>query len=140
MEENQCKPNTCLYWTQKLVTRRFGLDRFVLYQLNSNAWLIHRHSGNRLQDITLNIICFTEDESKLLEEVTTSMATSRLRMRDPFIGGLPKLDTTRGLLSNQNTPRMSNTSSLGIWFYHVLWRVCCEDKFVIGHLIFDWWQ
>lgn len=55
---------------------------------------------------------YLEDESKLLEEITTNMATSRLRMRDPFNGGLPKLDTTRGLLSNQNTPRMSNTSSL----------------------------
>lgn len=41
------------------------------------------------------------------------MATARMKIRDPFIGGLPKLDTTRGLLSNQNTPRMSNTSSLG---------------------------
>lgn len=55
---------------------------------------------------------YNEDESKLLEEITTNMATARMKMRDPFIGGLPKLDTSRGLLSNQNTPRMSNTSSL----------------------------
>ncbi|CAG2231549.1 unnamed protein product [Mytilus edulis] len=55
---------------------------------------------------------YSEDESRLLEEITTNMATARMKIRDPFIGGLPKLDTTRGLLSNQNTPRMSNTSSL----------------------------
>ncbi|CAC5409943.1 unnamed protein product [Mytilus coruscus] len=55
---------------------------------------------------------YSEDESRLLEEITTNMATARMKLRDPFIGGLPKLDTTRGLLSNQNTPRMSNTSSL----------------------------
>ncbi|XP_052088936.1 UBX domain-containing protein 11-like isoform X5 [Mytilus californianus] len=54
----------------------------------------------------------SKDESRLLEEITTNMATARMKLRDPFIGGLPKLDTTRGLLSNQNTPRMSNTSSL----------------------------
>lgn len=55
---------------------------------------------------------YSEDENKLLEEITSNMATARMKMRDPFIGGLPKLDTTRGKLSNHNTPRMSNASSL----------------------------
>lgn len=35
---------------------------------------------------------YSEDESKLLEEITTSMAASRLKARDPFNGGLPRMD------------------------------------------------
>lgn len=35
----------------------------------------------------------TEDESKLLDEVTTGMASSRMKGRDPFVGGLPKIES-----------------------------------------------
>jgi len=35
-------------------------------------------------------IC-TDDESKLLEEITGGMASARIKTRDPFNGGLPKL-------------------------------------------------
>ena len=30
---------------------------------------------------------YSEDESKLLEEITTNMAASRIKARDPFTGG-----------------------------------------------------
>ncbi|XP_052244196.1 UBX domain-containing protein 11-like isoform X3 [Dreissena polymorpha] len=34
---------------------------------------------------------YTDDESKLLEEITGTMASQRIKTRDPFLGGLPKL-------------------------------------------------
>lgn len=37
---------------------------------------------------------YSEDESKLLEEITTSMAASRIKARDPFGGGLPKMEAS----------------------------------------------
>ncbi|XP_053397446.1 UBX domain-containing protein 11-like isoform X2 [Mercenaria mercenaria] len=42
---------------------------------------------------------YSDDESKLLEEITGGMASQRLRTRDPFSGGLPKLPDV--------SPRMS---------------------------------
>ncbi|XP_071113970.1 UBX domain-containing protein 11-like [Haliotis cracherodii] len=36
---------------------------------------------------------YSEDESKLLDEVTTGMASSRMKGRDPFVGGLPKIES-----------------------------------------------
>ena len=38
----------------------------------------------------LSCCCFfSDDESKLLDEITGGMATSRMKSRDPFSGGLP---------------------------------------------------
>ena len=33
----------------------------------------------------------TDDENKLLDEITGGMASQRLKKRDPFLGGLPKV-------------------------------------------------
>lgn len=34
---------------------------------------------------------YSEDESKLLEEITGGMASSRVKSQDPFVSGLPKI-------------------------------------------------
>ncbi|XP_048769463.1 UBX domain-containing protein 11-like isoform X2 [Ostrea edulis] len=56
---------------------------------------------------------YSEDESRLLEEITHNMATSRLKAAhartDPFQGGLPKLDTTRSHVTHSTpVPRVNN--------------------------------
>ncbi|XP_033741236.1 UBX domain-containing protein 11-like isoform X2 [Pecten maximus] len=56
---------------------------------------------------------YTEDESKLLEEITSNMANHRIKTRDPFAGGLPKLDNLRHPHLAHNSPRTSNPGSLG---------------------------
>ncbi|XP_033741239.1 UBX domain-containing protein 11-like isoform X5 [Pecten maximus] len=55
---------------------------------------------------------YTEDESKLLEEITSNMANHRIKTRDPFAGGLPKLDNLRHPHLAHNSPRTSNPGSL----------------------------
>ncbi|XP_060063648.1 UBX domain-containing protein 11-like isoform X2 [Ylistrum balloti] len=55
---------------------------------------------------------YTEDESKLLEEITNNMASHRIKTRDPFAGGLPKLDNLRHPHLAHNSPRTSNPGSL----------------------------
>ncbi|XP_064617587.1 UBX domain-containing protein 11-like [Liolophura sinensis] len=54
---------------------------------------------------------YTDDEHKLLDEITSSMASSRPRgMRDPFLGGLPKpSDASSG---RSNVSRGSNSNSV----------------------------
>ncbi|XP_069130862.1 UBX domain-containing protein 11-like isoform X3 [Argopecten irradians] len=56
---------------------------------------------------------YTEDESKLLDEITNNMANHRIKTRDPFSGGLPKLDNLRHPHLAHNSPRTSNPGSLG---------------------------
>ncbi|XP_021354051.1 UBX domain-containing protein 11-like isoform X3 [Mizuhopecten yessoensis] len=56
---------------------------------------------------------YTEDESKLLGEITSNMASQRIKTRDPFGGGLPKLDNLRHPHLAHNSPRTSNPGSLG---------------------------
>lgn len=55
---------------------------------------------------------FLDDESRLLDEITHNMATSRLKAAhraDPFHGGLPKLDTARSQATHNNpVPRVNN--------------------------------
>nr|XP_022289531.1 UBX domain-containing protein 11-like isoform X2 [Crassostrea virginica] len=56
---------------------------------------------------------YSDDESRLLEEITHNMATSRLKATqraDPFHGGLPKLDTTRSHPTHNigPVPRINN--------------------------------
>ena len=41
--------------------------------------------------ITCDILSITDDEHKLLDEITGGMVSQRLKTRDPFIGGLPKV-------------------------------------------------
>ncbi|KAK7478069.1 hypothetical protein BaRGS_00030675 [Batillaria attramentaria] len=57
---------------------------------------------------------YSEDESKLLEEITTSMAASRIQARDPFSGGLPRMDESPNpslLTSNNNADHQGGNSS-----------------------------
>nr|XP_011429080.2 UBX domain-containing protein 11 isoform X3 [Crassostrea gigas] len=55
---------------------------------------------------------YSDDESRLLDEITHNMATSRLKAAhrtDPFHGGLPKLDTARSQATHNNpVPRVNN--------------------------------
>ncbi|XP_062604679.1 UBX domain-containing protein 11-like [Saccostrea cucullata] len=56
---------------------------------------------------------YSEDESRLLDEITTNMAASRLKgshtRADPFHGGLPKLDTSRPHVTHSTpVPRINN--------------------------------
>ena len=37
----------------------------------------------------INYGLFSDDEGKLLDEITGGMATNRMKSRDPFAGGLP---------------------------------------------------
>lgn len=62
----------------------------------------------------------TEDEGKLLEEITHSMANQRMRKQDPFTGGLPKLSRHPHLPFN--SPRTSNTSTLGKYMMYTKYR------------------
>ncbi|XP_067676082.1 UBX domain-containing protein 11-like [Haliotis asinina] len=49
--------------------------------------------GNGQRPVPFRNPEYSEDESRMLEEVTSSMASSRLKGRDPFAGGLPKIDS-----------------------------------------------
>ncbi|XP_041352482.1 UBX domain-containing protein 11-like [Gigantopelta aegis] len=58
---------------------------------------------------------YTEDENKLLDEITTDMATSRIKERDPFLGGLPKLNvrhTSYNSTGSNSTAKNSVASSV----------------------------
>ncbi|KAJ8315413.1 hypothetical protein KUTeg_007563 [Tegillarca granosa] len=58
---------------------------------------------------------YSVDEKSLLEDITTNMASSRLKKNDPFRGGLPKLEEPgRGAnFMAHHSPRGSNQGGLG---------------------------
>ncbi|KAL3882584.1 hypothetical protein ACJMK2_028914 [Sinanodonta woodiana] len=56
---------------------------------------------------------YTDDESKLLDEITGHMSSQRLKVRDPFVRGLPKLDTSRSSHAGGTTHRSGVGSSNG---------------------------
>jgi hypothetical protein len=65
---------------------------------------------------------YVDDESKLLEEITGGMASQRLKTRDPFTGGLPKLPDLSPRMAQgfgtANTHRTSGRS--GVHFCLIL--------------------
>lgn len=56
---------------------------------------------------------YSEDESRLLEEITMSMAASRMHARDPFSGGLPHMDPSPNpsLAANNSADRQADSES-----------------------------
>ncbi|KAK3578076.1 hypothetical protein CHS0354_006725 [Potamilus streckersoni] len=67
-------------------------------------------SSNR-SSVPFRSPAYTEDESKLLDEITGHMSSQRLKVRDPFARGLPKLDTSRSSHAGGATHRSGVGSS-----------------------------